>query len=149
LEIAVITPQYALSIRQPWAWLLLHGGKDVENRRWFTKFRGPVWLHAAKGCTTEEYNNAVEFAYAAGFTGTVPPLNELRRGGIVGASEIVDCVRSHPSRWFVGPFGFVLHDVKQTPFMPIRGALGFFKPEITNANSAAWRCFLQNSLLTL
>lgn len=32
----------ALSIRQPWAWHILHSGKDIENRDWPTKFRGRV-----------------------------------------------------------------------------------------------------------
>ena len=38
----------ALSIRQPWAWLIVHGYKDVENRTWSTKFRGRVQVHAGK-----------------------------------------------------------------------------------------------------
>ncbi|WP_409188395.1 hypothetical protein [Bradyrhizobium sp. RDM4] len=25
-------PEFALSVRQPWAWAIIHGGKDVENR---------------------------------------------------------------------------------------------------------------------
>lgn len=28
--------QVALSIRQPWAWAILHAGKDIENRDWHT-----------------------------------------------------------------------------------------------------------------
>ena len=30
----------ALSIQQPWAWFIVNGYKDVENRTWSTKFRG-------------------------------------------------------------------------------------------------------------
>lgn len=33
----------ALSIRQPWAWLILHAGKDIENRVWQTRFRGELY----------------------------------------------------------------------------------------------------------
>ena len=40
-----------LSIRQPWAWLILHGGKDVENRNWATKVRGRVLIHAGSTMT--------------------------------------------------------------------------------------------------
>ncbi|MCB2188832.1 MAG: ASCH domain-containing protein [Deltaproteobacteria bacterium] len=36
-----------LSIRQPWASLIVAGMKDVENRSWATKYRGPVLIHAA------------------------------------------------------------------------------------------------------
>lgn len=36
----------ALSIRQPWAWLILHGGKDMENRSRRTHMRGRICVHA-------------------------------------------------------------------------------------------------------
>jgi len=38
----------ALSIQQPWAWAIIHGGKDVENRTWPTKFRGRFLVHASR-----------------------------------------------------------------------------------------------------
>ena len=47
----------ALSIRQPWASLILKAGKDIENRDWPTKFRGRILIHAAKGCTRDEWEN--------------------------------------------------------------------------------------------
>lgn len=50
-----------LSIRQPWAWAILHAGKDIENRDWATRFRGPFLVHAGKGCTRDEYEDAVDF----------------------------------------------------------------------------------------
>jgi hypothetical protein len=37
-----------LSIRQPWAWLIIAGHKDVENRSWTTTYRGPLLIHAAR-----------------------------------------------------------------------------------------------------
>ncbi len=37
-----------LSIRQPWAWLIVNGYKDIENRTWSTRFRGKVLIHAGK-----------------------------------------------------------------------------------------------------
>ncbi|WP_229215634.1 ASCH domain-containing protein [Duganella sp. CY15W] len=39
----------ALSIRQPWAWLIVNGYKDIENRSWSTNVRGKVLVHASKG----------------------------------------------------------------------------------------------------
>lgn len=36
----------ALSILQPWAWLIVEGYKDVENRTWKTGFRGKFLIHA-------------------------------------------------------------------------------------------------------
>jgi ASCH domain len=38
----------ALSVRQPWAWLIIAGHKDVENRSWTTTYRGPLLIHAAR-----------------------------------------------------------------------------------------------------
>ncbi|MFI7644097.1 ASCH domain-containing protein [Nonomuraea sp. NPDC049400] len=36
----------ALSVRQPWAWAITHGQKDIENRTWTTGYRGPLAIHA-------------------------------------------------------------------------------------------------------
>jgi hypothetical protein len=38
----------ALSIRQPWAELILRGEKQIEVRTWATNYRGWVWLHTGK-----------------------------------------------------------------------------------------------------
>jgi hypothetical protein len=117
----------ALSIRQPWAWLILHAGKDVENRRWTTSFRGRVLIHASKGMTREEYDEADSTLGFANYKIDIPDFDALARGGIVGSVEIVDCVERSDSAWFCGPFGFVLRDPKPLPFVPCRGALGFFE----------------------
>lgn len=45
----------ALSVRQPWAWLILHAGKDIENRTWRTRYRGPLLIHASKAIDTVAY----------------------------------------------------------------------------------------------
>ena len=120
----------ALSIRQPWAWLILHGGKDIENRTWPTKVRGRVLVHAGKGMTRNEWGDAWEFAHGsgAGPRGVDAGLtfDNIQRGGIVGSVEIVDCVNRSNSRWFVGDYGFVLRDPQVLPFTPFKGALGFF-----------------------
>jgi hypothetical protein len=57
---------------------------------------------------------------------TVVDPDSLRRGGIVGETHILDCVSSHPSNWFCGPYGFVLAYSKPLPFKACRGMLGFF-----------------------
>ncbi|WP_234838619.1 ASCH domain-containing protein [Sinorhizobium meliloti] len=45
-------PKLAISIMQPWAWLIVNGHKDIENRDWPTKSRGPVAIHAGKKVDT-------------------------------------------------------------------------------------------------
>jgi len=129
----------AISIRQPWASLILKCRKDIENRNWPTKFRGRVLIHAAKGMTRTEHEDAIDFAVhairadprnAGGKPVTLRELgfgfDELQRGGIIGSVEIVDCVQDSDSPWFMGRYGFVLRDPRPLPFMPWRGQLGFF-----------------------
>ncbi len=121
-----------LSIRQPWAWLILNAGKDIENRDWKTTYRGRILIHASKGMTRDEYFDAAETAIDAltvrphqrGLT--LPAFKQLERGGIVGSVEISDCVEESDSPWFFGYYGFVLRDPKPLPFYPVRGQLGFF-----------------------
>jgi hypothetical protein len=117
----------ALTVRQPWAWLIIHGGKDIENRRWKTNVRGRVLIHAAKGMTRNEYYDAWDYADDIGVE--VPDIDviNLQRGCIIGSVEIVDCVSQCPSPWFMGPYGFVLRDPQILPHESCRGALGFWK----------------------
>ena len=120
----------ALSIRQPWAWLILHAGKDVENRSWPTKFRGRFLIHAAKGMTQREYENACQFArYVVGINSRLPAFKELPRGGIVGEAEIWNCVSESSSKWFEGPHGFLIRKAVPLEFRPLAGTLGFFHTE--------------------
>lgn len=114
----------ALSIRQPWAWGIIYAGKDVENRDWFTRVRGRILVHAAKGMTRDEYEDVRGLFEAV--RRPLPDFDSLQRGGIIGSVEIVDCVSASASPWFFGKFGFMLRDPKPLPFVPFRGSLGFF-----------------------
>jgi ASCH domain len=107
----------ALSVRQPWAWLIVHGYKDVENRSWATSFRGPVLIHAEKRWTADERAQAEWVREAYGIP--VPERPDL--GEIVGGSEIVDCVTASDSSWFEGRYGFVLRHQTLLPFVPLPG----------------------------
>lgn len=126
----------ALSLRQPWAWMVVHGGKDIENRKWRTHFRGAFLIHAAIGMTPHEYEAAVAFARAADPQLVVPPAQDLLRGGIIGRATIVDVIPpcgdaiSCFHRWHIpSQYGFKLADVEASPFDKVRGALMFFDPE--------------------
>jgi hypothetical protein len=124
----------ALSIRGPWWWFIFYGGKDIENRGWSTRYRGPVYIHASKWFDAEEmqydWEDALEMYRNSGGT-SLPPvtLRDLRdRGGcIVGRAEIVDCVQTSASPWFMGPHGFLLRNpvAFATP-VPCRGARRLF-----------------------
>jgi hypothetical protein len=118
----------ALSIRQPWAWLIVNGHKDIENRSRRTLLRETILVHAAKGMTLEEYDAANEIAERQGVE--LPAFEDLERGGIVGQVKITDCVDVDLSPWFFGEWGYVLKDAKPLPFQPCQGKLGFFHPQL-------------------
>lgn len=120
-------PPLALSIRQPWAWAIINAGKDVENRDWKTKFRGPVCIHAAKKAARHEYEDAAFFMHFDLYPQVVAPLTmDVDYGGIIGVAEIVDCVEASDSPWFFGRYGFVLRNARPVDFIQVKGALGFF-----------------------
>jgi hypothetical protein len=124
-----------LSVRQPWAWLIVNGYKPIENRDWPTKVRGRVLIHASKGMTRREYEDVLCFIAGRALTDksipmaayrNFPRFEDVQRGGIVGAVDIVDCVTEHQSPFFFGIYGFVLANPQALPFRPCKGALGFF-----------------------
>ncbi|MCX6023330.1 MAG: ASCH domain-containing protein [Chloroflexi bacterium] len=114
---------HALSIQQPWTWLIANGHKDIENRNWRTRRRGWILLHAGK---------RLDPAYEAvrrlcdRWDIAVPPREQLEVGGIVGMARLVDCVQQSESRWFSGPHGLVLQNARPLPFVACPGALQFF-----------------------
>lgn len=123
-------PTKALSIMQPWAALIVHGVKDVENRSWPTKFRGLVLIHAGKKYDDLAQDNVDGEIHPV----TSEPLElpdgvTYPTGGIVGVAEIYDCVSASRSPWFVGDYGFLIRNARTLPFRACRGQLGFFTPD--------------------
>lgn len=119
----------ALSIMQPWAWLITNGHKDIENRDWRCSRRGPVLIHAGKKVDRE----AMDDLRAGRHPVTYRPLRlhlpeVFETGGIVGEATIAGCVESSDSPWFVGRYGILMRDAQPLPFQPCKGALGFFLP---------------------
>jgi len=107
-----------ISIRQPWATLIVRGVKNIENRSWATSYRGPVLVHASLRPSVHSLTDiARQFGIDLQHV-------ELPLGGIVGMTNIIDCVDAHPSPWFEGKFGFVLDRSHELPFMPWKGSLG-------------------------
>ena len=123
-------PTLCLSIRQPWAWLIVNGWKNIENRDWSTRVRGRILIHASKSMTRADWFAASLFVrtFAPGLCQKIPPPEELEQGGTVGEAVILDCVTRHDSEWFTGEYGFVLDQQKPLPFQPCKGRLGFFYP---------------------
>ena len=104
----------ALTVRQPWAALLLAGIKDVENRPWRTHYRGPLAIHA--GARVDRVG--IEL-----FPDVHGP-----RGVVLGTVELIDVVRDSDSPWAVGgAWHWVLSDPRPwpTPY-PTVGRLGLW-----------------------
>ena len=82
-------PSFAISVRQPWAWAIIHAGKDVENRSKIAITRGGmsghthIAIHAARGMTRDEYESAATFMETIDVIAPRP--DELLRGGIIGS----------------------------------------------------------------
>lgn len=129
-----------LSIRQPYAWLIVRPDlanepsraqaraagqiKDIENRTWATRYRGRLMIHAAKSYSRKEHEADVELLSDLGIE--LPPYQDLQLGGIVGEVMLRDCVDASDSKWFRGPYGFVLSDAVPHAFRPMAGRLGLF-----------------------
>jgi hypothetical protein len=112
----------ALSLKQPWAYAVLHLGKEVENRRWRSRYRGRVIIHASR--TFDPVG--LEYLCQAGFV--VP--EALPRGAYVGEVTVTDCVAAAEceSPWGFGPWCFLLErPVLYSVPVPGKGRLGFYR----------------------
>ncbi len=128
------TPEFALSIKQPWATLVLLGLKTIEIRRWTASIRGRIYLHAGKIPDERQEGWARIPEEHFGLT--------ARRGGIIGAIDLVECLTYSSQReftrnrqlhlnepnWFLPPrmFGFRFEKPAIVPFRPILGQVKFF-----------------------
>ena len=117
-----------IRIRQPWAWAILHAGKDIENRTWNTHYRGELLIHAS-GAPDRKHQGWPKRI-------RLPDLLDLPRGAIVGIVELVDVVEKIRSKWFSGPYGLVLTNPRPlSKPIPCKGALKLWEapPEVWRA----------------
>ncbi|MCW5720747.1 MAG: ASCH domain-containing protein [Devosia sp.] len=121
-------PIKAISIRQPWASLILFDGKRIENRSRRNSYRGPIAIHASKNLERDILQMIKQGEHpvtGAQFECARPGCYE-QTGGVIGVADVLDCVEQSDSDWFVGRYGFVLANARPVPFIPCPGALGFF-----------------------
>ncbi len=134
-----------LSIKQPWASLIAHGIKDIENRTWKTNFRGRILIHSAKRPIygkslfdlltkdqLQKINEKVGFDASCVWD---------HYGAIIGSVEIVDCVVNHPSIWAEkGVWNWVLANpiIFDKPIENVKGKLSFW--DFTGINEVQIKC---------
>jgi hypothetical protein len=134
----------ALSIKQPWASLIAHGIKDIENRTWKTHFRGRIYIHAsAKGTdvdfTLEQTASLFSNEIWNPETGFIKDFSTV--SAIIGEVEIIDCVINHESIWAektdfsqedpTSIWNWVLANpvIYKKPILNVNGKLSFWFPD--------------------
>jgi hypothetical protein len=132
--------QRVLSVKNPWAYLIVHHGKDVENRRQSTKYRGRILIHASKGSDMYAYERrwGGDEAMQGIFDSLLDNIYEVEKtnGHIIGSVELYDCVKGSDSVWAenlpepYSQYHWLLRDPH--PFdvpLPARGMLGLWTYE--------------------
>jgi predicted transcriptional regulator len=114
-----------LSLKQPYAELVISGKKTIELRKWKTKFRGTFLIHASK---TPDKKDMERFKF-----------DELPLGFIIGQVDLVDVKNyenekehqkdkdKHLANSFWGNYGFVLKNPKRINPVEAKGKLGFWE----------------------
>jgi hypothetical protein len=128
-------PTHALSIRQPWAGLIVAGVKTLEIRTWATRRRGWLAIHASKTIDTRP----------EAWRWVRPDLQAIceQRGGLIGVANLIDCIayttraafvadrpqHCNAADWYQPPvmYGFRFLDAAAVPLVPCAGNTGFFR----------------------
>ena len=122
-----------LSIKQPWAELILLEMKKIEISKWNTKFRGEFLIHASKNFDEESMK---KFGF-----------DKLPLGVIVGKARLVDVKKYNNDEEFEkdknlhlaarewGSYGFALENPKRLKLIPCRGNLGFWNLNLDESAS--------------
>ncbi|WGX98756.1 ASCH domain-containing protein [Nocardioides sp. L-11A] len=137
----------ALTVQQPWAWAIVHGGKTVENRTQAWKYRGPLAIHAGfrlseRGC--ELLPDLLGATQGADDLLWEYMRAELVYGAIIGTVQLVDAHLAQPdccdSPWAEQSYDehggrtrrdivhLVLDDAQPIDPIPCRGRLGLWAP---------------------
>lgn len=133
----------ALTVKQPWAWAIMRGGKSIENRSQVWSYRGPLAIHAGQAWSKVGASDLRVNAVAAATPGGA----QATRGAILGVVDLVDCHTAQGDccpPWGdnpdapVGPLDQIRHRaithlVLRNPRplaepIPARGALGLWTP---------------------
>lgn len=85
----------ALTLTQPWAWLVVNGHKPVENRRWHlwrAMLGVEVLIHASARMSRVDYEDVVDLAAEIDPRIVLPAFGDIELGGIVGSVRFTGCL---------------------------------------------------------
>ena len=125
-----------LTVRQPWAWLIVHGYKTVENRSWSTNYRGSLLIHAAKAVDREGMADLRAHWAEIGDPLTPSELKDLETvGAVVGRVNVIDCTltpQGDDCEWHnPGAWAWILRNPEYlSKPIPATGRLGLYDLDI-------------------
>lgn len=95
-----------LTLTQPWATLVAIGAKRIETRSWYTNYRGPLAIHAAKRLPKLGWQLLFQEPFHRPLSDFTPPpgwgdLNPVPTGCIIAVVDLVDCLET--GEGFVAP----------------------------------------------
>lgn len=131
-----------ISIKQPWAWLITSGVKDVENRTWKTDYRGDILIHAGQSfdfdCIEWLMDNGLkEIAVAIAGRFGIKIINNKPVvtnkdiiGGIVGCCGIDNITMNDNSIWAQPEcYHWKVSSAKELPLKPCAGKLSIYEEQ--------------------
>lgn len=147
-----------ITLTQPWATLVAIGQKSIETRSWWTGYRGPLAIHAAKGfpgwakelCFTKPFASVLGL-YLRQNTGGDYYLEDVIKkrlplGAIVAVCELVDVLSAESvinelseqeqafGDYAPGRHAWLLANVRQLPEpIPVKGKLGLWEFDLSEA----------------
>ena len=137
----------AMTLTQPWASMVASGIKLIENRPW----RAPrsmvgeqFAIHASRSYDLATSRDLfINKLYGADIVSPYPTSRDFPLSAIIGVATLdrvehavgeftgadLDAlgISRDQHRWFFGPYGFVLRDVRQVAPIPCKGALSFWR----------------------
>lgn len=136
----------ALSVKEPWASMIMFFGKDTENRSWYTSQEGPLVICASKtvepGWTQEAWKYQLESAFTERGLDIPFRLRDmsavLNPGFALGTVILTGCDRLMKSEWDEEDqyhFRLVNPQPFETPFRQ-KGQLGFFDIDMSLITAA-------------
>ena len=134
----------ALSVKEPWATLIIHFGKNTENRSWPTAYRGPLLIHASKGvdldrdvtaignCFQDSWKDLREYVIQKS-PDMRPPLDlpvqipAINPGYAIGIVDVIGCDQAMRSPWDErGQYHWRLRNPRPIEAFMMRGQLGLY-----------------------
>lgn len=128
-----------LTIREPWASLIVNGYKEYEFRNWKTNYRGKILIHSGIGFDKEYLDRFKEYDL------------EYGKGEIIGEAELVDCIKvsdefqkvlNNKNRLVYGSNNYdqkyawkLINIKKYDKRIPVKGKLSLWEYDINDNNA--------------